>query len=98
MVSLREMLVKIESVSKPPVKFLEIVYRKSTFSGVCTHFDSFLPNTYKIGMMFSGMVYLVNVSLTIDTLTEIFQKNCYPENFIDRYFKLLFLNRIHILK
>ena len=26
---------------------------------------------------------------------EIFQKNGYPENFIDRYFKL-FLNRIHI--
>ena len=30
-------------------------------------------------------------------LREIFQKNGYPENFIDRYFKL-FLNRIHILK
>ena len=28
---------------------------------------------------------------------EIFQKNGYPENFIDRCFKL-FLNRIHILK
>ena len=30
-------------------------------------------------------------------LREIFQKNGYPENFIDRCFKL-FLNRIHILK
>ena len=30
-------------------------------------------------------------------LREIFQKNSYPENFIDRCFKL-FLNRIHILK
>ena len=30
-------------------------------------------------------------------LTEIFQKNGYPDNFIDRCFKL-FLNRIHILK
>ena len=30
-------------------------------------------------------------------LREIFQKNDYPENFIDRCFNL-FLNRIHILK
>ena len=30
-------------------------------------------------------------------LTEIFQKNGYPDNFIGRSFKL-FLNRIHILK
>ena len=30
-------------------------------------------------------------------LREIFQKNGYPENFIDRCFKL-FLNRIHIFK
>ena len=30
-------------------------------------------------------------------LTEIFQKNGYPDNFIGRCFKL-FLNRIHILK
>ena len=30
-------------------------------------------------------------------LRETFQKNGYPENFIDRCFKL-FLNRIHILK
>ena len=30
-------------------------------------------------------------------LREIFQKNGYPENFIDRCFKLI-LNKIHILK
>ena len=30
-------------------------------------------------------------------LREIFQESDYPENFIDRCFKL-FLNRIHILK
>ena len=30
-------------------------------------------------------------------LREIFKKNGYPENFIDRYFKL-FLDKIHILK
>ena len=29
-------------------KFIKGVYRKPTFSGVFTHFDSFLPDTYKI--------------------------------------------------
>ena len=29
--------------------FTSSVYRKPTFSGVYTHFDSFLPSTYKFG-------------------------------------------------
>ena len=41
------------------------------------------------------MLQFVNVPSTIDR--KIFQKNGYPENFINRCFKL-FLNRIHILK
>ena len=41
------------------------------------------------------MLQFVNVPSAIDR--KIFQKNGYPENFIDRCFKL-FLNRIHILK
>ena len=74
------------------------------FSGVYTHFNSFIPNTYKIGMIYT----LVNRCFRICSswsifhqqlifLREIFQKNGYPENFIDRCFKL-FLNRTHILK
>ena len=85
-------------------KFITSIYRKPTFSGVCTHFDSFVPDTYKIGMIYT----LVNRCFRICSswsmfhqqlilLREIFQKNGYPENFIYRCFKL-FLNRIHILK
>ena len=85
-------------------KFITSVYRKPTLSGVYTHFDSFLRDTYKIGMIYT----LVNGCFRICSswsmfhqqfilLREIFQKNGYPENFIDRYFKL-FLNRIPILK
>ena len=80
------------------------VDRKPTFSGVYIHFDSFLPNTYKIGMIYT----LVNRCFRIcsnwsmfhsqlNFLREIFEKNGYPENFIDRCF-MSFLNRIHILK
>ena len=32
-------------------KFVTTVYRKPTFSGVCTHFESFLPATHKFGML-----------------------------------------------
>ena len=85
-------------------KFITSVYRKPTFSGVNTHFDSFLPDTYKIGMIYT----LINRCFRICSswsmfhqqlifLREIIQKNGYPENFIDRCFKL-FLNRIHIFK
>ena len=82
-------------------KFVTCVQRKPTFSGVYTHFDSFIPNTYKIGMIYT----LINRGFPICSIWsmlhqqlyvgEIFQKNGYPENFIDRCFKL-FLNRIHI--
>ena len=85
-------------------KFITSVYRKPTVSSVYTHFDSFLLDTYKIGMVYT----LVNRCFWICSswamfhqqlilLREIFQKYGYPENVIDRCFKL-FLNRIHILK
>ena len=85
-------------------RFITSVYQKATFSGVYTHFHSFLPDTYKIGMIY----FLVNRCFRICSswsmfdqqlilLTGILQKNEFPENFIDRCFKL-FLNRIHILK
>ena len=85
-------------------KFLTSVYRKLAFSGVYTHFDSFIPNTYKIGTIYTliNRCFQISSSLSIfhpqSTLSrEIFQENGYPENFIDKCFQL-FLNRIHILK
>ena len=33
-------------------KFITRVYQKPTFSGACNHFDRFLPDTYKIGMIY----------------------------------------------
>ena len=32
-------------------KFTSSVYRKPTFAGIDTRFNSFLPSTYKIGMI-----------------------------------------------
>ena len=33
--------------------FTTSFYRKPAFSGVCTHFDSFLPSTYKLGTIYT---------------------------------------------
>ena len=85
-------------------KFIISVYRKTNFQSCKMGFDSFIPDTYKISMIYT----LVNRCFRICSswsmfhqqlilLREIFQKNGYPENFIDRCFKL-FLNRVHISK
>ena len=34
-------------------KFITSVYQEPTFSGVYIHFDNFLPDTYKIGMIYT---------------------------------------------
>ena len=85
-------------------KFVTSVYRQPTFSGVYIYFDSFLPDTCKVGMIYKLINRCVQICSSwsmfhqrLILLREIFQRNGYPENFIDRCFKL-FLNRIHILK
>ena len=41
------------SVLRKQGKFSINVYRKPTFSGVYTQFDSFLPGTYQIGSIYT---------------------------------------------
>ena len=40
-------------VSREKGKFVTTVYRKPTFSGVYTHFESFLPTIYKFDMVYT---------------------------------------------
>ena len=42
---------EIDNVIREQGKFVTSVYRKPTFSDVYTHFDSFLRDTYQIGMI-----------------------------------------------
>ena len=63
-------------------KFTTTIYRKPTFSGVCTNYESFLPAVYKFGMV-QTLVYrcfricsnwtLFRTQLTF--LKGVFQKN-----------------------
>ena len=60
----------VVKVSREGNKFAIKVYHKSTFSGVYTHFDSFLPTTYKLGIMyiwFSDVFQFVPTRLTFIT-------------------------------
>ena len=71
-------------------KFTAIVYQKLTFSGEYTQFDSFLPNTFKVGIIFKllNRCFLICSNLSffhsqMALLKGTFWKNGYHENFID---------------
>ena len=91
-------------VSRDGNTFVTSVYRKPTFSGVYTHFDSFLPSTYKTGMnytlvfrCFRNCSYWNKFHKEIIFLKDIFLKNGYLTSFIDKFFKTL-LDQLFIKK
>ena len=84
-------------------KFKTTIYRKPTFSGAYSNFESFLPSVYKFGIVYT-LVYRcfcicsnwTQLHNELIFLKGIFRKNGYPENFIDKCFKK-FLNNVHLL-
>ena len=83
-------------------KFVTSVYRKPTFSGVYTNYDSYIPQSYK-----SGLVYtLLHRSFSICSSWEQFhkeivkiktfmRKNGYPSTLIDKTVAF-FLNKLFV--
>ena len=86
-------------------KFTTTIYRKPTFSGVYRNFESFLPSVYKFINLFVTLVYRcfricsnwTQLHTELIFLKGTFQKNGYPNNFIDKCFKK-FLNNVHLVK
>ena len=81
-------------------KFATNVYRKKTFRGVYTNFKSFIPETYKIGLIksllfrcFSLCSDFIKFHHEIDKLQSILYKNSYPRDLIDKCIKE-FLDKI----
>ena len=75
-------------------KFVTNVYRKKTFSGVYTNFKSFIPGTYKIGLIklllfwsFSLCSDFIKFNHEIDKLKSILYKNSYPRDLVDKCIK-----------
>ena len=85
-------------------KFTTSVYRKTTFSGVLTNFESFIPTSYKYTLIFT-LLYgafkpCSNFELfhqDIENLTNIFGNNGYLVNFSDFCIKK-YLNNLYVKK
>ena len=74
-------------------------YPKPTFSGIYSNVESFLTSIYKFCMVYTLVYRCFHIRSNwtqfhteLTFLKEIFQKNSYPENFIDKCFKK-FLNK-----
>ena len=77
-------------------RFLISVYRKPTFSGVFTNFDSYIPLSYKSGLISSLLYRAFKLCSNFEIfhqeiifLKDTFKRNGYPSNFIDKCVKTL---------
>jgi len=84
--------------------FSTSVFRKATFSGVFTNFDSFIFESYKTGLIFTLLFRCFTICsdmqkfhLEVEQLRQIFKCNKYPVSLIDQCIKT-FLNKIYIPK
>lgn len=89
------------NVYRDATKLSSSIHRKDTFSGVYTNFKSYLPDSYKRGLVSTLLYRAYMISSTFQSLHEeveklkkIFSRNGYRETFIDKcIFK--FLNKLY---
>ena len=82
-------------------KYITSVYRKPTFSGVYTHYDSFIPASYKYSLV-STLLYRAfsicsswdRIHTEFENIKSIMIRNGYPVELINRGITT-FLSRIH---
>ena len=84
-------------------KFTTSVYCKPTFSGIYTHFDSFLPSSNKIDILHALLYRCFRISskwtklhLELVKLIDIVKNNGYPKDFINNCFKVFLDNKYRI--
>ena len=86
-----DVLVSREVSSSQLKTFSTNIYRKPTFSGLYTNFNSFIPESYKTGLFLSLLfrIYSIcsdwsKIHLEIVNLKKIMLKNNFPSRFADR--------------
>ena len=84
--------------------FFTSLYRKPTFSGLYTHYESFMPGSYKKGLIYMLLHRAFTLCSSwvafheeVSYLRQTFLKNAYPGYFIDKCTKL-FLDKVFIAK
>ena len=93
--------VKITRKSK---RFVTSIFRKATFSGVFTNYDSFTFNNYSIGLVHTLLFRFFKICssmeifhIEVEHLRSIFKCNNYPVNIIDQCIKK-FLDKFYVPK
>ena len=91
-------------ITKELTSFSTSVYRKPTFSGVFTNFDSFIPLSYKAGLIWSLSFRAFSLCSIFELfhqeilkLKDIFKRNGYHTSFINNCVKR-FLDKVFIKK
>ena len=84
--------------------FCTSLYRKPTFSGLYSNYNSFMPDSYKKGLIYTLLhrAFVLccdwnKFHTEVCFLKKTFRKNSFPEFFIDRCVKA-FLDKIFIVK
>ena len=80
------------------------VYRKPTFSGIFTHYESYIDQSYKKSLIFTLLFRCYSLCsdytlfhLEVEKLREILKKNSYPSSIIELSIRI-FLNRLYVSK
>ena len=77
--------------------FTTSIYHKRTFSGIYTHFDSFVPSSNKIGLLHTLFAQgWTMFHLKLVKLIDIFKNNGYPQNFINNCFEVFLDNKYSV--
>ena len=89
-------------ISRENNEFVTSVYRKPTFNGVFTNFESFIPDIYKLWLIetllhrsFRLCSNYDNFHREIETLKSILKHNSYPHNLVNHCIKK-FLNELSV--
>ena len=84
--------------------FCTSLYRKPTFSGLYSNFKSFMPDSYKKGLIFTLLhrAFVLccdwnQLHAEVTFLKDIFRKNAFPGFFTDRCIKV-FLDKISVAR
>ena len=84
--------------------FCTSLYRKPTFSGLYSHYGSYMPDSYKKGLVYTLLHRAFVLCSSWDQfheevvyLKDIFLKNCFPSYFVDKCIKI-FLDKIFVAK
>ena len=91
-------------ITRQNKRFVTSIFRKATFSGVFTNYDSFISDTYKIGLVhtllfrfFKICSSMENFHIEVELLRSIFKCNNYPVNIIDQCIKKFF-DKLYVRK